>query len=88
MAALPWKAACLAAAGRFFYPRITRCHPRAVLAEFGTQLSDGVTVRVHDSTADIRYVVLPTQPKGSEGRDEARLAALVTRDPMIGVTTL
>ncbi len=62
--------------------------PRAVLAEFGTQLPDNVTVRVHDSTADMRYLVLPMRPKGSEGLDQAKLAALVTRDSMIGVTTL
>jgi len=62
--------------------------PRTVLAEFGTHLTDNVTVRVHDSTADMRYLVLPMRPKGSEGLDEAKLAALVTRDSMIGVTTL
>jgi nitrile hydratase alpha subunit len=62
--------------------------PRAVLAEFGTRLPEGVTVRVHDSTADMRYLVLPMRPKGSETLDEAALAALVTRDSMIGVTTL
>jgi nitrile hydratase alpha subunit len=62
--------------------------PRAVLAEFGTHLTDNVTVRVHDSTADMRYLVLPMRPKGTEGFDEASLAGLVTRDSMIGVTTL
>ena len=62
--------------------------PRAVLAEFGTHLPDDVTVRVHDSTADMRYLVLPMRPKGTEGFDEVKLAALVTRDSMIGVTTL
>ena len=62
--------------------------PRAVLAEFGTTLPDNVTVRVHDSTADMRYLVLPMRPKGSEGLSEDRLAALVTRDSMIGVTIL
>jgi nitrile hydratase alpha subunit len=59
--------------------------PRAVLAEFGTQISPDVEVRVHDSTADLRYMVLPMRPEGSEGLDEAQLAALVTRDCMIGV---
>jgi nitrile hydratase len=59
--------------------------PRAVLAEFGTILPEGVTVRVHDSTADMRYLVLPMRPAGTEGWDEAALAALVTRDSMIGV---
>ena len=47
-----------------------------------------MTVRVHDSTADMRYLVLPMRPKGSEGLDQTKLAALVTRDSMIGVTTL
>jgi len=59
--------------------------PRAVLAEFGTDLPETMTVRVHDSTADMRYLVLPLRPAGTEGWDEARLAALVTRDSMIGV---
>ncbi len=62
--------------------------PRAVLAEFGTHLPDYTTVRVHDSTADMRYLVLPMRPAGTEGFDEQRLAALVTRDAMVGVTTL
>jgi nitrile hydratase len=44
------------------------------------------TIRVHDSTADMRYLVLPMRPAGTEGFDEARLAALVTRDAMVGVT--
>ena len=61
--------------------------PRAVLAEFDTRLADGVEVRVHDSTADMRYLVLPLRPAGSDGMDEDALAALVTRDSMIGVTT-
>ena len=59
--------------------------PRAVLAEFGTVIADGVTVRVHDSTADMRYLVLPERPSGSAAMSEAELAALVTRDSMIGV---
>jgi nitrile hydratase len=58
--------------------------PRAVLAEFGLTLPPDVTVRVHDSTADMRYLVLPRRPEGTEGWDEARLAAIVTRDCMIG----
>jgi len=58
--------------------------PRAVLREFGLELADSVAVTVHDSTADLRYLVLPQRPVGSEGFDEARLAALVTRDCMIG----
>ena len=59
--------------------------PRAVLAEFGTVIAADVTVRVHDSTADMRYLVLPERPAGSETMDEAELASLVTRDSMIGV---
>lgn len=60
--------------------------PRAVLAEFGTIVPDDVTVRVHDSTADMRYLVLPRRPDGTEAMSEAELAAVVTRDAMIGVT--
>lgn len=59
--------------------------PRAVLREFGTALPDDIEVRVHDSTADMRYLVLPRRPAGTDGWDEAKLAALVTRDSMIGV---
>jgi len=59
--------------------------PRAVLAEFGLALPDHVQVRVHDSTADMRYVVLPMRPAGTEGWSEERLAGIVTRDCMIGV---
>ncbi len=60
--------------------------PRAVLEEFGTELADAVEVRVHDSTADLRYLVLPMRPEGTEGMSEDELAAIVTRDCMIGVT--
>jgi nitrile hydratase len=59
--------------------------PRAVLAEFGLELPEGVRVEVHDSTADLRWMVLPARPSGTEGWDEERLAATVTRDCMIGV---
>lgn len=59
--------------------------PRAVLSEFGLELGPDVAVRVHDSTADMRYLVLPMRPAGTEGWDEARLASIVTRDCMIGV---
>ena len=62
--------------------------PRAVLREFGMVLPDDVAVRVHDSTADMRYLVVPARPEGTEGWDEDRLAALVTRDSMIGVRTV
>src|SRR5258705_13005757 len=50
--------------------------PRAVLAEFGLQVPDAVQIRVHDSTADMRYMVLPMRPQGTEGWDEARLAGI------------
>jgi nitrile hydratase alpha subunit len=59
--------------------------PRAVLREFGTVVPDDVTVRVHDSNADMRYLVLPMRPQGTESWSEAKLAALVTRDCMVGV---
>ena len=60
--------------------------PRDVMREFGTEVADDVTVRVHDSNADMRYLVLPQRPAGTEGWSEERLAALVTRDSMVGVT--
>jgi nitrile hydratase alpha subunit len=59
--------------------------PRKVLAEFGTVIPDDVDVRVHDSTAMVRYLVLPRRPDGTEHYSEEQLAALVTRDTMIGV---
>lgn len=59
--------------------------PRAVLAEFGLQIPESVAIRVHDSTADMRYLVLPMRPEGTQGWDEGRLARLVSRDSMIGV---
>lgn len=58
--------------------------PRKVLAEFGVTLPVGQAVRVWDSTAEVRYLVLPQRPEGTEGMDEAALMALVTRDSMIG----
>jgi nitrile hydratase len=60
--------------------------PRAVLEEFGTEVRDDVTVRVHDSNADMRYLVLPMRPEGTEGWSEEKLAGIVTRDSMVGVT--
>jgi len=60
--------------------------PRAVLKEFGTELADDVAVRVHDSNADMRYLVLPVRPEGTDGWSEAELAKLVSRDSMIGVS--
>jgi len=59
--------------------------PRTVLREFGTEIPDHVEVRVHDSTADMRYLVLPERPAGSEALSETALAELVSRDSMIGV---
>ena len=60
--------------------------PRSVLKEFGTELTDNVAVRVHDSNADMRYLVLPLRPEGTEGWSEEMLAELVSRDSMIGVS--
>jgi nitrile hydratase len=59
--------------------------PRAVLREFGLELPDDTIVRVHDSTADMRYLVLPMRPAGTDGWSEEQLATLVSRDTMVGV---
>ena len=59
--------------------------PRAVLAEWGTQLRDDVEIRVVDSTADYRWMVLPMRPKGTEGWSVEKLASIVTRDALVGV---
>ena len=69
---------------RNYRSRMVR-EPRAVLAEFGLSIPQKTTIRVHDSTADMRYIVLPMRPAGTEGWSEERLATLVTRDAMIGV---
>ncbi len=69
---------------RAYRARVVR-EPRAVLKEFGTDISEATEVRVHDSTADMRYLVLPKRPDGTEGLSEEQLAALVTRDAMVGV---
>jgi nitrile hydratase len=66
------------------YRSRTVSDPRGVLREFGVDLPDSVHVIVHDSTADLRYLVLPERPAGTDGWDEEALAALVTRDAMIG----
>ena len=58
--------------------------PRGVLADFGVALPEGKPIRVWDSTAEVRYLVIPQRPPGTEGLDEAQLAELVTRDSMIG----
>ena len=62
--------------------------PRGVLREFGTELADDVEVRVWDSTAEVRYLVLPQRPEGTDDMSEADLAALVSRNAMIGVETV
>lgn len=62
--------------------------PRGVLREFGTELPEDVEVRVWDSTAEVRYLVIPERPQGTEHLDEGALAALVTRDGMIGTARL
>ena len=70
----------------FAYRQRAVVEPRAVMREFGFEPDSDVSVRVVDSTADIRYLVLPRRPSGSEGMSETELAELVTRDSMIGVT--
>ena len=60
--------------------------PRGILKEFGTAVAEDVEIRVWDSTAELRYLVLPERPAGTDGMTEEQLAALVTRDAMVGVT--
>ena len=72
---------------RAYRARVVR-EPRAVLREFGTDIADDVAIHVHDSTADIRFLVVPQRPRGTESLDEAELARIVTRDSMIGVALL
>ena len=62
--------------------------PRAVLSEFGTELEGDVEVRVWDSTAETRYLILPERPTGTENMTEEELTEIVTRDSMIGVTKI
>ena len=69
----------------FNYRQRSVVDPRGVMREFGLELADDVEVRVHDSTADIRYIVLPLRPAGTESLNAAELEKLVTRDSMIGV---
>lgn len=69
---------------RAYRSRVVKA-PRQVLAEFGLTLPEDVAVRVHDSTADMRYIVIPARPEGTEDLSEAELAGLVSRDSMIGV---
>ena len=70
----------------FAYRSRAVVEPRAVMREFGTELPEDVEVRVYDSSADIRYLVLPMRPPGTEGMAEDELAQLVSRDSLIGVT--
>lgn len=70
----------------FAYRSRAVIEPRAVLREFGLELDEGVAIHVHDSSSEMRYMVLPERPAGTEGLAEEALAALVTRDAMIGVT--
>ena len=69
---------------REYRARVVR-EPRAVLKEFGTEVPGDTEIRVHDSTADIRYLVVPRRPQGTEGMDVDALEALITRDSMVGV---
>jgi len=62
--------------------------PRRVQEDFGTYIPAHVSVRVHDSTADLRYIVIPQRPQGTEGWTEVQLLQTVTRDSIIGVRTL
>ena len=64
--------------------RIVR-EPRALLAEMGLELDDSVEIRVHDSSSEVRFMILPERPEGTEGMTEEELAGLVTRDAMVGV---
>jgi len=64
--------------------RVVRA-PRAVLKEFGTVIAEHVAIRVHDSNADMRYVVVPMRPAGTEGWSEEQLASILTRDTLVGV---
>ena len=64
--------------------RVVR-EPRAVLREFGTVIPDEVSIRVHDSNADMRYVVVPIRPAGTQAWSEERLASILTRDTLVGV---
>ena len=70
----------------FAYRQRAVVEPRAIMSEFGLDVSDDVQVLVVDSTADLRYLVLPRRPEGTEGMTEEELSELVTRDSMIGVS--
>jgi len=72
----------------FAYRARAVAEPRAVLREFGTEIGPEVEVRVWDSSAEVRYLVLPERPDGTEGLSEEELAALVTRNAMVGTEVL
>ena len=72
---------------RAYRSRVVR-EPRSVLAEFGTVIPDNVEVRVHDANADLRFIVIPMRPTGTEGLDEEALAKLITRDCMVGTAVV
>ena len=72
----------------FAYRSRAVIEPRAVLREFGVELPEAVTIHVHDSSAELRWMVIPERPPGTESLAEDELAALVTRDAMIGVATV
>jgi nitrile hydratase subunit alpha len=72
----------------FAYRSRAVIEPRAVLREFGVELPEEVTVHVHDSSAELRWMVIPQRPSGTDDLGEEELAALVTRDAMIGVATV
>ena len=76
----------LAAGEEALYAGIKAMRPRGVLAEFGLALGEEVEIRVWDSTAEIRYLVLPDRPAGTEGLSEEALADLVSRDAMVGIS--
>jgi nitrile hydratase len=73
--------------GKAYRARSVR-EPRAMLEEFGTTLDAGTRVDVHDSNADMRYLVLPMRPPGTEGWDEDALASLVTREALVGIAVI
>jgi len=72
---------------REYRSRVVR-EPRAVLADFGTTLPGGIAIRVHDSTADMRYMVLPMRPPGSEGESTAQLEQRISRDALVGTAVI
>jgi len=72
----------------FAYRSRMVAEPRSVLAQFGTDIPEDIEIRVVDSTADLRYLIIPRRPAGTDALDESQLASLVTRDSMIGVSVL